>query len=151
MKTRVKAATADAAVDGAREIKETAKANILARFENKTFDLYNSMYSDDIATPVGPDAFSARAFPRGGPPPGTVYGRIQELGGTIYAQGGGRNDLLWFEGFRWDSKANGYTFGLISVPEVTLEGRFYLRDAVLADLTELRETAARHWRVALEE
>lgn len=143
MRVRVRHATAEAAVAGARVIKVAAQGNILARFDNRTGRLWASMFSDDTARPVGLDEYSARAFPRGpGSPEGTPYGRIQELGGTITAEN--PTGLLWFDSIRDDG-----SFGVISVPEVTLFGRHYLRDAVLDSLGELRDTAANHWRDAI--
>ena len=146
MKTRVRAETAEAAVAGAQLIRDLARANILERFVNRTMALYGSMTSDTVPATLGPDSFSARAFPRGGTlAGGTPYGRIQELGGTIRASN--ESGLLWFDSIRDDG-----TFGVISVPEVTLQGRFYLRDAVIEGIGsgELRDTAAAHWRRALE-
>jgi hypothetical protein len=145
MKVRVREETAEAAVAGAQIIKNRAKANILSRFTMRTWDLFNSMYSDPVARMVGPDEYTARAFPRGSrtyKSDATPYGRIQELGGIIHGDFG-KNEMLWFI-----SPEKGH---LISVPEVELEGKFYLRDAVLASAGALRDTAADHWRRALEE
>jgi hypothetical protein len=142
MKVRVRAATAEAAVAGAAIIREAAKRNILARFVQRTGDLYRSMYSDSVATALGQDKFSARAFPRGAQFPtedSTPYGRIQELGGIIEGQFG-RDQLLWFRDL---------TGRLISVPEVELGGRWYLRDAVIESLGPIHESAARYWKEAI--
>jgi hypothetical protein len=146
MKGRVKAETAELAVAGALIIADRARVNILDRFVNRTMALYHSMYSDPTAKPIGVDEFSARAFPRGGyMAGGTPYGRIQELGGLITAHN--PTGKLWFTSIRDDG-----TVGLISVPEVHLHGRFYLRDAVIEGINsgELLGSARDHWRTALE-
>ena len=146
MRVRVRAATAAAAVGGAQTIYDAARANILARFINRTFDLYNSMTYDRTATALGANSFSARAYPRGpSSSSGTPYGRIQELGGTIFPHN--PTGLLWLNSLRDDG-----TWGVISVHEVTLEGRFYLRDATIASVGSgaLHAGAKQHWLDAVE-
>lgn len=138
MKVRVRTATAQTAVQGALVVKLRAQVNILNRFVQRSGRLFRSMTSDDVARALGPDTFVARAYPRGpASPDGTRYGRIQELGGTIRASN--PTGLLWFE-----SVQESGAWGVISVPEVTLEGRFYLRDAVIASEDEIHSIARRN-------
>jgi hypothetical protein len=139
--------TAFAAVMGARLIKERAQDNILATFIQHTGRLYRSMYSDPVATMLGDDDFTARAYPRGPQSPeGTPYGRIQELGGIIRPTADNPTGLLWFDSIRQDG-----SFGVISVPEVQITGMFYLRDAVIMSIPDLRNQTARMWQAAIEE
>lgn len=144
MRVRVRMATAQIAVQGALVIKLRAQFNILNRFKQHTGRLFNSMTSDPIAKALGPNDYTARAYPRGpASPMGTPYGRIQELGGTIHAHN--PTGLLWFDSLQESGK-----WGIISVPEVTLEGRFYLRDAVIASEGELHNLSKRGWASAVE-
>lgn len=141
-KVRVRAATEEAAVAGAAIVRDAAKVNILTRFMQHTGDLERSMYSDPVATPLGPNDFTARAFPRGSrtyDTNATPYARIQELGGIIHAHN--KTGLLWIQGPRPDG-----TWGVsAAVPEVELEGRWYLRDAVIESIPALRELAVSYW------
>ena len=144
MRVRVRASTAAGAVAAARVIYVGAKANILGRFIQHTGRLWESMTYDQRATPLGENVWGARAFPRGPRSlEGTVYGRIQELGGTIYPHN--PTDKLWFNSIRQDG-----TYGVISVFDVTLEGRFYLRDSVITHLGEERGAIKGYWAAALK-
>lgn len=142
MKDRTDKASHEGVMRGATIIQEQARVNTRFMFVDWTGRLSDSIVTSDAAH-TGDGSWSAKAFPSGGPDPGTPYGRIQELGGEIVAHN--PTGLLWWEGFRADG-----SFGLISKPSVTLKPHPYLRDALETSMPALRDLMVSVWGQAIE-
>lgn len=141
MKVRVNHSTYEGVMRGGRAIQEQARVNTGIIFRLWTGRLSDSITVDDaIQTSKG---WGVDIYPQGGDSyPGTPYGRIQELGGTMFAHNS--SGFMWWEGLRSDG-----TFGLIRAREVTLPPRPYLEPAVQEMKPVLEQIMMDAWEEAL--
>lgn len=138
MREKIDKATADGVKKGVEIVQVAAQANTLSVFREWTGRLSDSIVTDG-PTNIGAGAYQARAFPSGPEAPGTPYGRIQELGGTIFPHN--PSGRLWWEGP--DGRPR-------SATSVTLPPRPYLRPALETSVPAMRNAISDAWRQALE-
>lgn len=131
----VEHATAEGVRRGITIVQEAAQANTLTVFRQWTGALSESIIVDGPMQ-IGASSYRARTYPT------IVYGRIQELGGTILPHN--PSGRLWWEGIRSDG-----SFGLISAKEITLPPRPYLTPALETSIPAMRDAISGAWEQAL--
>lgn len=119
----------NAVESGARVVEANAKVNITKTFKNQTGNLANSIVVDVVAAPdkaialIGPTA---------------IYGRIQELGGTVKPLTA--KELHWV-----DENGKHHT-----AQSVTLPARPYIAPAVNDHEQEIVDAMAENLRIEIE-